>query len=339
MEIIRVTPGTEAFRQFMEVPLMVYPSGSLRLQQQEDIPTDHLVTGVVALRNKQPVGRVAVYHNPQLRWKEMSVVCAGNYECEENPETAEALLLTVHEIAQSLHAEVIIGPMNGSTWDQYRFSLHNDAPNFLLEPYNHVYYNAQFTANEFQTLARYTSRIDYKLPCNVPDILRRKAELTEMGATIRNIDKSRYAEELNWLFPLISKAFSTNFLYSEIRPERFLEKYLAAAPIIEEDFVRVATDRFGEPIGFIFAYRNMLNTTDNQLVVKTIARDPSPQWTGLGHVMGDEVLAAAKSRNYTSVIHAFMIESGTSTGISLNYLGNPYKEYALYYRFTAHAHI
>jgi hypothetical protein len=67
-------------------------------------------------------------------------------------------------------------------------------------------------------------------------------------------------------------------------------------------------------------------------VVKTIARSIDKQWSGLGHVMADKVLSCAKERGYAAVIHAFMIQEGTSTGISRNFQGENYKSYTLYQR-------
>lgn len=332
MEIIRTTPGETGFELFEKVPQVVYAVDSIRLRQKDALNPEFLLTCIIAVDNDVPVGRLAVYNNPYLRYNEQTVACIGNYECENNQETAKLLFQAALEDLTSIGAEIIIGPMNGSTWDNYRFSDHNNEPNFLLEPYHHLYYNEQFRENGFQPLSHYYSRIDREVHCNDPEVLLRSNQLLQQGVVIRPIDLEHYEAELLRLFPFIKDAFRTNFLYSDIRWESFRAKYSEAKGIIDPAFVQIAEDANRNIIGFIFAYPNLYCMGEKQLVVKTIARSIDKQWSGLGHVMADKVLFYAKERGFTAVIHAFMIHEGTSTGISRNFLGENYKSYTLYRR-------
>jgi hypothetical protein len=115
--------------------------------------SEYLRSCIVVVNDGLPVGRLAVYENPNLTSNDQQVACIGNYECENNPETAKLLFRKAFEEISSLGVKTIIGPMSGSTWDNYRFSNHNNEPNFLLEPYHHVYYNEQFLENGFQPLS------------------------------------------------------------------------------------------------------------------------------------------------------------------------------------------
>jgi hypothetical protein len=305
----------------------------------------------VAVHEGKPVARLAVYANPNLRYNDLKTVTFGNYECIADTQAAQQLFEAAIAVARETGAEYVIGPMNGSTWDNYRFSAHHDHPNFLLEPYHHLHYNDQFATAGLDIISRYTSQLDQTMQCNDPAVVQRGRELEERGVVIRSIDMADFEGELRRLYPFISEAFQTNFLYSPIEWEAFRNKYLEAAPIIDPRYVLIAEDAARNPIGFIFAYRNLYDrvtvrdhSLENercspegfvsvaQLVIKTVARSFDRRWSGLGHVLGNTVIAAAKAQGFTSVIHAFMIEAGTSTGVSQNFKGNSYKNYRLYGR-------
>ena len=112
--------------------------------------------------------------------------------------------------------------------------------------------------------------------------------------------------------------------------ESFSNKYKEAAKIIDPEYFLIVEDLEENIIGFIFCYDDIFNSTEKSLVIKTVARNASKQWAGLGHVLGNRITRLAKSRNYGSIVHAFMMEQGTSIGTSDNFLGKVFKNYSLY---------
>ena len=99
---------------------------------------------------------------------------------------------------------------------------------------------------------------------------------------------------------------------------------------INPEFVLIAEDGNDNIIGFIFCYDDLLNKSDKSLVIKTLARDQSKKWSGLGAVMANRIISRAKDRSYQSIIHAFMMDDGSSSKSSRKFFGNIYKEYVLY---------
>jgi len=332
MEVIETIPSDDHFQLFEAAPGNIYPQDSLRLKQKDGLNLEFLVVCLVVLEREVPIARVAVYYNPNLRYKNDVTACLGNYECIDDSKAATLLLTTALMKIRQINLPYVIGPMNGSTWDNYRFSSNNDYPNFLLEPYHHTFYNDQFKEIGFEEIALYSSRMDKEMNFNDPAILQREKELSDAGVRIRPIDLTDFERELKRLYPFVKNAFQSNFLYSPIEWESFSIKYLEAKSIIDPAYVLIAEDDKQNLIGFLFAYQNRYNQTEKELVVKTIARSNDKQWTSLGHVMGNQVVETAKKNGFTAVIQAFMIQEGTSTAISHNFNGTDYKSYTLYGR-------
>ncbi|MEO7835370.1 MAG: hypothetical protein ABIR50_08620, partial [Ginsengibacter sp.] len=115
-----------------------------------------------------------------------------------------------------------------------------------------------------------------------------------------------------------------------IAMEVFVEKYKKIIDFINPEFVLIAEDEKENIIGFIFCYEDLLNKKEKSLVIKTLARDQSKKWSGLGAVMANRIIVLAKERGYKSVIHAFMMDDGSSSESSRKFFGNVYKEYVLY---------
>lgn len=329
-EIRIIEPGSEQFHLFETAAANLYPANILPTQLMKGMNRDFLHTFYVAVKNNKVTGRAGLYHNPQLTYQHQKAVCAGNYECMNDTECANTLLQQVVKDAAKLGAKFLIGPMNGSTWDDYRFSTHHQHPNFLLEPYHQLYYNDQFVQFGFRPIANYISNIDHSLVHDHPSVLKTEKELMAKGIVIRSIDMGNYEAELKKLYPFICSSFQTNFLYTQVSEESFVSKYKEAAAIIDPEFVLIAEDQHKEIIGFIFCYHDLLNTNPKTIVVKTVTRNPANEWKGLGHVMGNRVIRAAAQRGFRAAIHAFVIKEGTSTGLSNTFSGNSYKNYVLY---------
>lgn len=330
MDIIQTLPGDSNFHLFEQVPKILYAPDSSRLKETESLNLEFLKACFVLIQDDEPKARLALYENPHLNYKGKKSACIGNYECVDSKEISDKIISHVIRESQKGEAKYLIGPMNGSTWDNYRFSTHNNLTNFLLEPYHHAYYNEHFKKAGFQPISHYISSKDQTLNCDSPEVLKIEKELTQKGVRLRSIDLTQFENELKKLFPFISSSFQTNFLYTPISWETFRKKYLEAHRIINPEFFLIAEDAQNNIIGLIFCYPDLFNLKEKSLVVKTLARDASKQWSGLGHVLFNHVVKSAKKSNFTSMVHAFMYDHGTSTGVSSHFSGEIFKNYILY---------
>lgn len=330
MKIIQTLPGDSHFKLFEELPSLIYTERSIAYKQADMINTTLLEQCFVLEEKGIPLSRVALYSNPDLHYQGMKTACLGNYEALENPAAASMILDYVSAFAKQSGVQYLIGPMNGSTWDSYRFSTHHQHPNFLSEPYHPLYYNEHFLHSGFEIIAHYSSSLDTELPFDQAPLVQREQELIREGVCFRMINLEAFDEELERIHAFNTTAFKNNFLYTPISKEAFLLKYNETKKIIDPQYVILAEDAQQNLIGYFFCFQDLFNTSEKSLIVKTIARHPDKRWRGLGHVIGNRIYRAAVADGYTSAIHAFMYQEGTSNGISTNFSGRIYKNYALY---------
>mgnify|MGYP001179690535 CR=1 FL=1 len=328
MELMKTIPGQED-RLFGKVPGELYPPNSLRLRESEDINPDTLVARYTVCKTTKPVARAALYQGKEMQWDGKSVWMVGNYECTDDEQVAGLLFERLFADAKAGGADYLIGPMNGSTWNNYRFSLAQDFPNFLLEPYHHLYYVNQFYSAGFEEVARYVSNVDTELACDWPELLEKERAFAREGVQIRSLNVDRLEAELDGLYPFIDVVFRDNRFYMPISREHFKAKYLATAPLIDRDYVLVAENPSGHPVGFVFSYDDKYSQRGRSLVIKTLARAKEKPYAGLGHVLANRVIRLARARGYRSVVHAFIVEQGDATRVSGNFTGRPYKKYVL----------
>lgn len=328
--ITETGPGHDDFYLFTELPRHIYPPESLRLKTPDVIPTDFLRACYLMKDGENTVARASIYDNPLLQYAGQHAFSVGNYECADHGEYAAALLAHVASAVKDWGGEWLIGPMNGSTWESYRFLADHENPLFFTEHDHHLYYNDQFGKAGFEPIAHYYSNVDHGLEPDNPEILTRERELYAQGVTIRPIDLSGFEAEIGRVYDFNLLAFRTNFLYTPISREAFMKKYIQTKPYINPDLTLLAEDEAGNLVGYFFCIPDFYNTQSKTLIVKTLARHPDPQWRGLGHVIGNVIYRKALELGYTSAIHSFIYEQGTSTRLSTNFSGTLYRNYVLY---------
>ncbi|SEJ58224.1 hypothetical protein SAMN05216327_11358 [Dyadobacter sp. SG02] len=333
--ITETGPGHADFPLFTELPKRIYPPDSLRFKTPDTIPTDFLRACYLLKDGENVVARASIYDNPLLQYAGRHAFSIGNYECADGGEYAATLLGHIASVVKSWGGGWLIGPMNGNTWEGYRFLADHHNPLFFTEHYHHLYYNTQFKTAGFGPIAQYYSNIDHGLEPDNPEILARERAFERMGVKIRPIDLTNFEAEIGRVYDFNLLAFKTNFLYTPISREAFMKKYLQTKTYINPGLTLLAEDSAGNLLGYFFCIHDFYNTESKSLIVKTLARHPGPEWRGLGHVIGNVIYRNAVELGYTSAIHSFIYEQGTSTQLSTHFSGTHYRNYILYGKHIA----
>lgn len=297
--------------------------------EKERVPSDHYHIGVVVKEWETPLAKAVLYINPDLDYQDKKVGLIGAYAAQENQQIVTLLFQTIKQLATEEGINFLIGPMNGSTWESYRFHDTFDKPFFFLEMKHPGYYPKQWQEAGFRPISTYYSAMGEIVPRDNAHALEIEKRLHEDGIIIREIDLGHYEEELHRLYPFLHESFKHNFLYTPISKNSFLDKYLSLHPMLNPGFVRIA-EYNGEIVGVLLGVSDIGNPSSRSLIVKTLARHPDRLYRGLGLVLYDQVYQMGLRNGYQHIINAFMIDDGDATPLSRQYNINAFKTYTLY---------
>lgn len=328
LHLIHTIPGDPHWEQFLTVPREVFPYPPHQLGLKNQINHDFLFKGLILIQDGKTVGRIGIYLNHELNKDGRKAGTLGNYEAIDDQRVGTRLLEAGIAILEEAGIEYVIGPMNGSSWDQYRFELHPDRHRFFLEPQNPSWYHTHWKAAGFQVIGEYASNIDRQMKVHANSVSRID-DWSRRGIQVRKINLDRYEEELELLFPLCLEGFQQNHLYTPISKSSFLAKYLPIKTAIDPEWVLIAENDDGSPGGFIFCFPDHWNQSNRQLVIKTLVRKPGKEWAGIGSILSAIIIQKAQKAGFEAVIHAMMFHAGGGNAISAKYKGEMIQEYAL----------
>jgi len=283
-------------------------------------------------------GSLHLWHNrPDYNGRKTSYI--GNVNIHEKYRKNDNQLFNkIFEGLKKEGIETIIGPLNGTTWNTYRYVTEkgNGRP-FLLEPWNEDYSVSLFKKLDFKHLAGYISTVMEGMNSNGRKNLNKKIEKLKKFDYYKDI-KVESAENkdlmavLNKVYDLTVEAFKNNFLYSELEREIFLKMYLSYEDKIIKKFFKMLYFK-DELIGYVFGipdytelgYKGKIDT----IILKTIAVSPEYNGKGMGYILINSLVEEAEKEGYENVIYALMHESNVSKNIGL-LLGNVLRRYTLF---------
>ena len=284
------------------------------------------------------IGSLHLWHNrPDYNGRKTSYI--GNVNIyEKYRKDEEQLFNKIFEELKKEGIETIIGPLNGTTWNTYRYVTEKGSRRqFLLEPWNEDYSVSLFEKLGFKPLAGYISTVMEGMDSDGRRHLNKKIEKLKKFDYYKDI-KVESAENkdlltvLNKVYDLTVEAFKNNFLYSELEREIFLKMYLSYEDKIIKKFFKMLY-LGDELIGYVFGipnytelgYKGKIDT----IILKTIAVSPEYNGKGMGYILINSLVEEAEKEGYENVIYALMHESNVSKNIGL-LLGNMLRKYTLF---------
>lgn len=283
-------------------------------------------------------GSLHLWHNrPDYNGRKTSYI--GNVNIHEKyRKNEEQLFNKVFEELKKEGIEIIIGPLNGTTWNTYRYVTEKGSRRqFLLEPWNEDYSVSLFEKLGFKPLAGYISTVMEGMDSDGRRNLNKKIEKLKKFDYYKDI-KVESAENkdlltvLNKVYDLTVEAFKNNFLYSELEREIFLKMYMSYEDKIIKKFFKMLY-LGDELIGYVFGipdyaelgYKGKIDT----IILKTIAVSPEYNGKGMGYILINSLVEEAEKEGYENVIYALMHQSNVSKNIGL-LLGNMLRKYTLF---------
>lgn len=284
-------------------------------------------------QNGFEVGGFSLWYSdtPTLEGRRVGIL--GDYRARDAA-TGVELLHSACARFEELGIKTVVGPMNGSTWNQYRLTTDGfDSPPFALESLTPKEYVRHFEAAGFSPIASYASAIvDTRRDFDRSGEARKRTK--ERGFQIRSFRKDRSGEELAGMYRIAIDSFKDNFLYSPINEDQFNSMYEPLVQSIDERLVFIA-EKDGEMAGFLFALPNKLlaRGRDDTVVIKTLARLTGDSYRGLGLALVSACHEKAGELGYKKIIHALYKDDNRSGTFSAD--ASLLRRYALFGRNAA----
>jgi GNAT superfamily N-acetyltransferase len=286
-----------------------------------------------------------------LWWTEVPVLpgekigAIGHYAASQESSGRDLLNHACEELRRR-GCTLAVGPMDGNTWRSYRLVTGHGDPEparvsdasplapFFLEPTNPAEWPAHFRAGGFGELAQYTSALNSNLSYVDPRIERTLARLESNGIRIRPIDLNAFEQDLDAIYQVSVQSFQSNYLYTPIGRDEFLQQYQPVQKWVKPELVRLAFLQ-EQPVGFVFAIPDLLQARQglpvSTAILKTVAVVPGRASAGLGSVLVSSVHTEALRLGFSQVVHALMHESNNSKNISGHY-ARTIRRYTLFSR-------
>jgi ribosomal protein S18 acetylase RimI-like enzyme len=310
----------------------LYPGVALSIKQSQPYALDFLEIGFLMHGTAgQLLGRVAVYNNPGLFLDGKKAIAIGAYECVDDAVASATLLESaLAHIHAHFPGAAVVGPMDGSTWQTYRFVVEGDALGpFLFEPFALPYYPQQWQQAGFLPLMAYVSNLAHLHESNREDHTKAQAAFENMGLSFRNLDAGNPEAELLRMAKFNTSSFQSAFLFTAIPDAVFAEKNRRLMGLLDPSLVHVVQE--GDEIcGMILAYPDKLDPSGKTAVVKTLARLPGARYRGLGDLLCVKIVGTLLDRGYDKMVHALMRADNPSVVSSSKFWGEPYKRYLLF---------
>lgn len=261
------------------------------------------------------------------------VAAIGHYYAESD-EAGVCVLEQVFRLATEDGAGLVVGPMNGNTWRNYRLVTDfGERSAFFLEPFTEKAMLSQWSLAGFRPLHDYQSVYIEAFQPVSKRIEAARQRYMNQGIQFRQPTQESFESDLEGIHALSLKAFVNNPFYTDLPWSHFREQYRKIEPYLRFDCIELAFyDQ--KLVGFCFAIPDYLelsgsgNRLPDTLIVKTLAIDSGKQFRGLGVVLVAVLEARARDIGFRHGIHALEAIGNNSTRISAK-AGTVMRQYSL----------
>ncbi len=277
---------------------------------------------ISAVCDGKTVASLGMYDNPAIRFRGGDTMLFGDLRIPAGREDLlTALLQRAKPEAAIQGKQYLIGPMNGSTWRDYRLPLDGEAAMFSGDSALPASWKRPIEHAGFAIADTYRSSIGGIAPGLLQPSL--------TGVAIRTITAATLRDDLTSLYPLCMSAFGDAPYFSPLPEDDFISQYEAARPLLGPGLSFIAHQ--GEAaVGFILAYPDLLAPERKTIVIKTLAKHPGRRIPGLTRYLVDTVYCEAARQGYARAIHAFMHDDNHSVKRSDDYGATTFRRYALF---------
>ena len=203
-----------------------------------------------------PVGRiVAIINHRHNEFHAEKTGFFGFFECVEDQETADALLLTAEKWIREKGMDRVLGPVNPSTNEECGLLVQNFlSPPLIMMTYNPPYYMDLIEKAGYgkeKDLYAYSYHMGKELPDRLKRILS-KIRKREKGLVVRPLDLSRFDADLEVVKLVYNEAWEKNWGFVPMTEAEIDHMAKKLKPLVVPSIINFAFID-DEPAGFVMA--------------------------------------------------------------------------------------
>ena len=254
----------------------------------------------------------------------------GFFDSFDDNAVASAVLDAACAELRARGCAIARGPINFSTWHDYRFVVQDEAPTVWIpgEPYHRGYYPRLWAEAGFSIAANYTTNWIPDAQANIDRMQPGAASFEAAGLRIRTVaGPSDFAA----LFELSRIGFADAWMYSPIDPAEFAAIYTPARVASQAAGAYLAVTPDDEPIGFFYTTTAVSEQTGEIAVAKSIAVRHDYRNQGAYHALFRNWFVERQAAGCGSYIAALIHVDGAPAGMGWH-TGPLVRKYAVYER-------
>jgi GNAT superfamily N-acetyltransferase len=227
----------------------------------------------LAWRGDTPVGRISaqIDHNfNEFQHHDWGMF--GFFECENDPEVAQALLSTAEEWLRARGRDRMVGPMDFTTNDECGILVEGyDLLPTVLTNWHHPYYPALIEgAGLTKAMDLFMWSLDVADRASVHPAIWRVAADAERkyGISVRNMRKKDMEAEIGRFLQVYNAAWERNWGFVPLTEEEVRHYAKDLKPVLDENWAFIA-EKDGEPVGAALTlpdYNQVLRHLDGRLL-------------------------------------------------------------------------
>lgn len=275
------SPGVD--RGFMAVPFKVYAEDPHWLgERSHDLQKSFSEANTYFEQGEAWLGclgetRLAGFFEKGFELNKEPVAYFGFWETNNNLEANRSLFSELEKWAKSKGARALYGPINFSTFGNYRLRVDSfHEPAFMGEPYNPSYYPDLLEKLQFEVCQRYQSRFHPDAGVWAEQVAPEQKKLSiqlQSQFSMQSITPDLWLGYLPQIHSLVEAAFSKNFGYRSIPARDFEriygESYIAAScPVTSQ----IVLDSIGELAGFFVCFPDYAELINGRIQRNQISR-------------------------------------------------------------------
>ena len=286
--------------------------------------------------NEEIAGSLNLWHN-RPNYNEKATSYIGNVNILEKYRKNETEIFNqIFENLKKDGIETIIGPLNGTTWNRYRYVVEKgDREPFFMEPWNEDEEVKFIEHIGFSPFKYYFSSIMENTENR--KTLKEKIEKIKKfpfykKISIKNADTKNFEKLFSKIYDISTESFKNNFLYTKLEKNIFMKMYSKYKEKFLSNFFKLLYFE-KRLIGFAFAFPDYLEIEragkTETIIFKTGGVIPEFNGKGLGYILLDAIIDEVEKSKYNKLILALTFKSNVSKNMA-EHVAKPFRKYALF---------